>query len=74
MVAVHAPPAGRCVIDSALARRQGILTLWLGPSTKLTDTSAKAVIERALVREMQEAFVAPAAVDLWHRLAGGLRD
>ena len=56
---------GKCSMDSAASRRSGILTVWLAPSTTMADTSARAIIERSLVAEMQEAFRAPASVDLW---------
>ena len=54
--------AGKCVIDSAAARRSGVLTLWFVPSRELTDMSTNAVMERALITEMQETFRAPATV------------
>ena len=60
-----AMPVRACVIDSALARRRGILTLWAQPSARLSDTTARAAVERALVMEMQEGFVLPVTLDLW---------
>lgn len=60
-----APMVRACVIDSALARRMGVLTLWAEPSAKLTDTTARAAVERALVMEIQEGFVPPATLNLW---------
>lgn len=57
--------SAKCVIDSAAARLSAVLTLWVEPSTELTDTSVNAVMERTLITEMEEAFQAPSPLDLW---------
>ena len=54
-----------CSIDSALARRMGVLTLSAVPSAPVSDMSVTAAAERALVMEMQEAFVPPDTLNLW---------